>query len=43
MRRPVRDPTKPPGVGATCPPATGADVEGGMTEGRLAVTTSARA
>jgi hypothetical protein len=43
MRRPVHGPTKPPGVGATYLPAVGTDVAGGMTEGGLAVATSASA
>jgi hypothetical protein len=43
MRRPTHDPTKPRGVGATYLPATGTDVAGGMTEGGLAVATSASA
>jgi hypothetical protein len=43
MIRPAHGLTKPPGVGATYLPAAGTDVAGGMTEGGLAVATSASA
>jgi hypothetical protein len=41
MKRPACGPTKPPGVGATYLPAAGTDFACGMTEGGLAMATSA--